>query len=337
MNEKDIKYWEKRQEQRFLSGEKQINAYYKELEKSFEQARKEIRQVINEFYGKYADGNKVSWAAAHQMLSREEIVGLKEFIALVNEHMNEYDQKLNNMSIRARITRYQALEKQIDAILQKLYTIDYQVKGEEMLKSIYYDSYYQTWFNIDLYSGFHQEFAQIDPITIEELIKYPFNGANFSDRIWKQKDFMLQQLRENLTTVIVQGKNPMALSYDFAKKFDVREYEAYRLLHTEGAFIIEQGALAAYKQDGVEQYQISATLDNKTTEICRDEDSEVYDVDKAVVGDNYPPFHYNCRTTTIPYYDDIERDTRVARGSDGKSYKVPADMKYKDWLEKFVK
>lgn len=336
MNKDDKLYWQKRQEQKFLSGEKQVNAYYKELKKSFEQAKKEVQQVINEFYGKYAKENKVSWAAAHQMLSQEEIRGLNAFIALAKENMNKYNQELNNMSIRARITRYQALEKQIDAILQQLYAIEYQVKGEDLLKEVYSQSYYRTWYNIDVYSGFHQEFAQVNAKTVEELINYPFNGANFSDRLWRQKDYMLQQLRENITTMLVQGKNPNTLSYEFAKKFDVREFEAYRLLHTEGAFIAEQGSLEAYKQDGVKKYEILATLDSKTSEICRDEDGEIYNINEAVVGENYPPYHQFCRTTTIPYYDDMERETRVARSSDGKSYKVPADMKYKDWYDKYT-
>lgn len=337
MNKDDKLYWQKRQEQKFLAGEKQVNDYYKELKRSFEQAKKEVQQVINEFYGKYARENKVSWAAAHQMLSHEEIRGLNAFIALAKENMNKYNQELNNISIRARITRYQALEKQIDAILQQLYAIEYQVKGEDLLKGVYSESYYRTWYNIDLYSGFHQEFAQINAKAVEELINYPFNGANFSDRLWRQKDYMLQQLRENITTMIVTGKNPAALSYDFAKKFDVREFEAYRLLHTEGAFIAEQGSLEAYKQDGVEKYEILATLDSKTSEICRDEDGEIYNINEAVVGENYPPYHQFCRTTTIPYYDDMERTSRVARASDGKGYKVPADIKYKEWLEKFSK
>ena len=54
---------------------------------------------------------------------------------------------------------------------------------------------------------------------------------------------------------------------------------------------MEQGTLAAYKEDGVEKYQILATLDSRTSEVCRDEDGEIYEIDKAVTGVNYPPYH----------------------------------------------
>ena len=332
-------YWEKRQKRTYLAGEKKVNEYYNELQKAFEQAKKEIQSVINDFYMRYAKENKVSFAEAQKLLDKTEIGDLKAFIDKVFEHMGEYNLELSNMSIKARITRYQALEKQIDAILQRLYALEYEYEGKELLKEVYTDAYYRTWFNIDQYYGFHQEFARVNPRTIDELIRYPFNGADFSSRIWKQKDHMLQVLAEDITTMLVQGKNPQTLAEDFAKRFKTKEYEAYRLLHTESSFIIEQGTLAAYKEDGVEQYQILATLDMKTSDICREQDGKIYDVDKATVGVNYPPFHPFCRTTTVPYYeeDDKEVGTRVARDpKTGKSYKVPADMNYKQWYDLYI-
>jgi SPP1 gp7 family putative phage head morphogenesis protein len=329
-------YWEKRQELTALAGEKKINEYYKELQKAFEYSRREIRKVINDFYMRYARENKVSFADAQKQLSRMELGELQEFIDLVNESMGKYNLKLVNMSIKARITRYQALEKQIDAILQRLYALEYEYKGNELLKEVYTDAYYRTWFNIDQYHGFHKEFAQINPRTIDELIRYPFNGADFSSRIWKQKEHMLQVLTEDITAMLVQGKNPQTLTKDFAKRFNTKKYEAYRLLHTESSFIIEQGSLAAYKEDGVEKYQILATLDMRTSDICREQDGKVYDVDKAVVGVNYPPLHIFCRSTTIPYFSDDEgTGTRVARDKEGKNIKVPADMTFKEWFEKY--
>lgn len=330
-------YWQERQEEIFLSAERITNTYYKKLEKAFEQAKKEVQLVINEFYMKYANENKlVTFSDAQLLLSRTEIGDLNTFIERVNDTMREYDLELTNMSIRARITRYQALEKQIDAVLQRLYSIDYELEGKKVLEEVYKDSYYRTWYNFDAYNGFHAEFAQVSPRDIDQLIKYPFNGANFSSRLWKQKDFMQQKLMENLTTVMVQGKNPKALSGEFAKHFDRRKYEAYRLLHTESAFISEQATLQGYKEEGVEKYQILATLDHKTSEICQEQDNKTYLVEKASVGVNYPPFHIFCRTTTIPYYKDGEVTTRVARGTDGKGYTVPSNMNYKEWKSKYL-
>lgn len=331
-------YWEKRQEQKFLAGEKKVNQYYKGLEKSFEQSKKEIQKVINDFVMRYGiENGSPSYASAIKALNKTEIGELQDFIDKVKANMGKYNQELNNISIKVRITRYQALEKQIDAILQQLYAVEYQHKGEELLKEVYSDNYYKTWFNIDQYHGFHQEFAQINIQTIEELIKYPFDGANFSDRLWKQKDYLQQQLNESITTMLIQGKNPMTLTQEFAKKFHTKEFEAYRLLHTEGSFMMGQGTLASYKEDGILKYRILATLDIKTSDTCRKQDRKVYDIDKAIVGVNYWPFHPFCRTTDVPHYDDDEEDTRVARDPvNGNGYEVPSTMTYEEWHKLYI-
>ena len=330
-------YWKKRQEQLFLQGEKSIDEYYTELKKAFEQAQKEIQFVVNDFYLQYATENRISYTEAQKRLSKAQVGKLRDYIKKVNETMGTYNLELNNMSIKARVTRYEALQMQIDAILQYLYSIDYEIKGAKSLMHIYEDNYRQMWYNFDIYTGFHHEFAQINPYDVEQLIAYPFNGQNFSERLWKQKDYLQSKLKEALTTVLVLGQDPARLSKVFAKAFQAREYEAYRLLHTETSFVMEQSTLASYKESGVEQYQILATLDNKTSQICRDQDGKIYKVEDATVGTNYPPFHMFCRTTTVPDYGEKSEGVRMARDSTGKAVEVPADMTYREWEKKYIK
>jgi SPP1 gp7 family putative phage head morphogenesis protein len=85
--------------------------------------------------------------------------------------------------------------------------------------------------------------------------------------------------------------------------------------------------------DLIKGVQIVATLDGRTTEICMSEDGEVYDV-----GDGpRPPFHFNCRTTTVPVLKSLRElgfrsaglppETRASmRGQ------VPARQTYGTWL-----
>jgi SPP1 gp7 family putative phage head morphogenesis protein len=333
------KYWQKRAEQRLEAAEKDLKEYYKELTKAFKQAKREINAVVYDFYLKYAQNNKISLAEAQNYLNFNELKEfkgrLKEFVRMAKESVGKVNPELENLSIKARITRYQALEAQINEILEKLYVIDYEQLGSEKLKDIYQDQYYRTLFDIGQYRGFNQAFAQLNTGIIDELIKYPFNGLNFSDRIWRQKGDLLYKLREALTTSFIQGKNPKELAESFAKVFQVKEYEAYRLLHTETTFMAEQATLQAYKDDGIEQYEFVATLDLRTSEICQEHDGKVYDVDKAVAGVNMPPMHPFCRSTTVPYFGEKE-GTRVARGEDGKTYPVPANLTYEQWYKEYV-
>jgi len=148
---------------------------------------------------------------------------------------------------------------------------------------------------------------------------------------------MLQVLTEDITTMLVQGRNPQTLARDFARRFNTKEYEAYRLLHTEGSFIMEQASQEAYKEDGVERYEWLATLDIKTCKYCQALDGKTFEVGKGVVGVSMPPLHAFDRCTTIPIYnDEYEQETRMARDSKGKSYTVPATLKYPEWLSKYA-
>nr|DAW94194.1 MAG TPA: minor capsid protein [Bacteriophage sp.] len=332
-------YWETRQEAMYKAGEMQVNQYYAKLEKAFNQTRRELQKTIEAFYFEYAEENGLSYAAAQRQLSKAEIGNLRDFIDLAMENIGKHNQTVNNMSIKARITRYQALEAQVDAMLRQLYAVDYQAAAEQTMKEVYKDTYYRTWYSIDRYHGFHAAFVQVDPHAVEKLLEYPFNGASFSSRLWKQKDHLQTQLMESLTTMMVQGKSPQSLTNDFAKKMNSKKFDAYRLLHTESSFLMSEATHAGYKEDGVEKYQILATLDSKTCEICGDKDGEVYEVGKEITGENMPPFHCFCRCTDVPFYDDddLSGETRVARDPEtGKTVEVPADMTYKEWSQKYA-
>lgn len=333
-----MSYWEKRQEEAYKAGEMQVNQYFMRLEKAFNQAKRELQKTVESFYWEYAQENSLTYAEAQKRLDKAEIGELKDFIELAMKNIGKVNQDVNNMSIKARMTRYQALEAQVDAILRQLYAIDYQAEAEKTMEEVYGDTYYRTWYNIDQYHGFHEEFAHVEPRTIETLLKYPFNGANFSERLWKQKDHLQSQIMESLTTMLVQGTPPHNLADDFAKKLNAKKYDAYRLLHTEYSYVVSEATHAGYKEDGVEQYQILAALDNKTCGICGRLDGKIYPVSEAVTGKNKPPFHPFCRCTDVPYYPDTPTEgmKRAARDKDGNGIEVPADMTYEEWKKKYI-
>ena len=334
-----MSYWKKRQEAMYKAGEMQVNQYFTRLEKAFNQTKRELQKTIEAFYFRYAEENGLSYAAAQKRLDKEELGELQDFINLAMQNIGKYNQTVNNMSLKARITRYQALGVQVDAILRQLYALDYEAQAKETMQEVYEESYYRTWYSIDQYRGFHSNFAQVDPVTVQTLLGYPFNGAAFSIRLWKQKDHLQTQLMEAMTTIMIQGKHPSTLTAEFAKKMNSKKFDAYRLLHTESSFLMSEATHAGYKEDGVEKYQILAILDSKTCGICGDLDGNVYEVGKEVVGVNMPPFHPLCRCTDTPYYDDMDLSdiTRVARDPEtGKNYDVPGDMTYKEWHAQYI-
>lgn len=67
-------------------------------------------------------------------------------------------------------------------------------------------------------------------------------------------------------------------------------------------------------------------------------DGKVFPISEYEAGVTAPPFHVNCRSTTVPYFDENfgQIGERAARDADGKTYYIPANMTYKEWKETFV-
>ena len=94
---------------------------------------------------------------------------------------------------------------------------------------------------------------------------------------------------------------------------------------------------ASYKSLDIDRYKFVATLDTRTSTICQKLDGKVFETKGAQAGKNLPSMHPNCRSTTIPNFEDGMPEIRVARDKDGNRIKVPADMTYPEWYEKYIK
>jgi SPP1 gp7 family putative phage head morphogenesis protein len=83
-------------------------------------------------------------------------------------------------------------------------------------------------------------------------------------------------------------------------------------------------------RDVIAKYQIIATLDKKTSPICRTLDGEVFEFGKGPI----PPLHPNCRTTTIPVLDPKFDFLAKGRTRSAEGGPVSAKTTYYDWLKR---
>lgn len=79
------------------------------------------------------------------------------------------------------------------------------------------------------------------------------------------------------------------------------QWEAMRLVRTESAFVDGQANKRAMLDIDITQYTLDVTLDSRTSDICGEiDETEVFNYEDAVVGENFQPFHPNCRTVDSP-------------------------------------
>lgn len=106
---------------------------------------------------------------------------------------------------------------------------------------------------------------------------------------------------------------------------------------TEQAYFSSAAQKDCFNDLDVEEYEIVATLDSHTSDICRSLDGKVFKMSDYKPGVTAPPFHVYCRSTTAPHFkDNFDVGGRAARGADGKTYYVPDDVTYSEWKRAFV-
>ncbi|HBE9731012.1 TPA: minor capsid protein [Clostridioides difficile] len=342
MKHKD--YWRKRFEQLEEAQNNKSVKYYLKLEKQYKLAMNSIEKDILAWYNRFAKNEGISLLEAKKLLNTRELEEFKwsgeEYIRHGKENAinQKWMKELENASARVHITRLEALKLQIQQQVEVLY--GNELDGiDKLMRDIYTSGYYHTAFNVQQGVNVGWSLMSLDTNRINKIISKPWatDGLNFSERIWgKHRPTLVNELHTKLTQSIIRGENPKNLVNDFAKRFNVSKSQAKNLIMTESAFFASASRKDCFSDLDVEKYEIIATLDLRTSNICRELDGKIFDIKDYQVGITAPPFHCRCRTTTAPWFED-EEGYRAARGEDGKTYYVPYSMKYNEWYEKYVK
>lgn len=329
--------------ERYIKG--RLKTYYTEAEK-------EIEAEIENFYEKYAKDEEITLAEARKRISSAEFNRskfekmAKETAALkkkygknipegIKRQIEEQERILNTLSKKGAITRLQGLQANIDNAILKLYDKQ-QLTMYDMLKNGYEDGYYRGIFRIQSGIGIGTDFTAINERAIRQAVTADHGKGNFSSRLYKHSKTLSRDLQENITVGLIRGESVDKMAKRISRRLDVSMSNAKRLVRTETAYIHELAALESYKEAGITKYRFLATLDNKTSEMCQELDRKEFPVDEATPGENLPPMHPNCRSTTEAVFEDEIESFRTARANDGSQYMVPRDMSYKEWKEKYV-
>ncbi len=338
MKHKD--YWRKRFKQLEESQNKKGQQCYAEIEKQYRRAQKEIEGKIAAWYQRLAVNNEISLQEARKLLRGRELAEFKwdvnDYIRYGEENAmtQQWMKELENASARYHISRLEAIKLHIQQSLEVLFGNQLDAL-DSVMRSVYTDGYYHTAYEIHKGLGVGWEFAALDERTISKVIKTPWaaDGKNFSERVWDNRRKLVSELNKALTQNIILGQDPQKAIRTIAKKMNTSKVNAGKLVMTEKAFFSSVAQGDCFRELDVEQYEIVATLDFKTSPLCRDMDGQHFPMSQYEAGVTAPPFHVYCRTTTVPYFeDDIETiGKRAARGKDGKTYYVPANMTYREW------
>ena len=319
---------------------------FRKIEDQYRKAQKDLEAKISAWYQRFADNNGITLQEARKMLDAKQ---LAEFRWDVNEYIKygkenalngQWVKELENASARFHISRLEALKIQCQQDVEVLFG-SYADTFDHAMRDIYKSGYYENAFTFQKGLGVGWDFSGLDPNHINKVLNTPWavDGRNFTERIWGSKDKLINEMDQTLTQNIILGKDPQKAIDTIAAKMDVSKAQAGRLVMTEEAYFSSLAQKDCFKELDVDSYEIVATLDSITSDICRDMDGKVFKMSQWETGVTAPPFHPWCRTTTVPAFEDDFGliGERAAKDDKGKTYYVPANMTYHEWEKAFVK
>jgi SPP1 gp7 family putative phage head morphogenesis protein len=341
----NAEYWKLRFEQlEQVQNQKGVKAYA-DIERQYKEAQKQLEGQIARWYQRFATNNGISLAEARQYLKGAD---LKEFKWDVQEYI-KYGQdnalnsgwmkELENASAKYHISKLEALKVHTQHSLEVMYAKQFGTM-HGALSDAFESGYYHTAY--ELQHGFNVgwDIAGLDQAQIEKVLAKPWaaDGYNFSERIWGNKNKLISEVHNELSRNIMLGADPQKAIDSLAKKMNTSKNNAGRLVMTEEAYFSSAAQKDCFESLGVEQYEIVATLDSHTSDICRSLDGKHFPMKDYQPGVTAPPFHVYCRSTTVPYFDEqFDIGERAARDEEtGKTYYIPDDMNYQEWKETFV-
>lgn len=340
-----MSYWKKRFEALVAASNKYGIETYRKIEPAFDSAFRQIESEITLWYERLAKNNGVTMQEARQWLNANE---LKEFQWDVQEYIKygrenainqQWIKELENASAKYHISRLEALKVRTQQAVEVAFGNELD-EVDAMVKKIFTNDYYHSIYEMQKGFNIGWEIGQIDERKLEKIVSSPWatDGKHFSERIWNSRTQLVSELHNQLTRTCILGKPPDDAIKAISKKFNTSKNKAGRLVMTEQAYFHSVAQQEAFKELDVEEFEVVATLDNLTSEICQEMDGKHFPMKDYEPGVTAPPFHPWCRSVTVPYFDDEwgRSGERAARGEDGKTYYVPSDMTYPEWQKSFV-
>lgn len=338
---RNAEYWAERALNEALMGERSVLEYENTLLDAYRVALREIKKDLESFFSKYARENKVTYAEARRRLVSAE---MKEFKATVKMWLDyarqngwnrvyiQYLEKLLNMKY---ITRLEMLEADIRYQIE-LIENNKEKNIKDLMEINYLAAYYVRYHDFATGAEMSVRFDTIDAHTLAQVVAKKWDDGNYSTRVWNDRNRLIKAMSTILPQSFSRGLNVNKLGDMLAKELNVSQNRGRTLARTEINNICNQADLAVYRAAGIEKYQFVATLDMRTSEICRSMDNTVHEVSQARTGINFPPLHPNCRSTTVAYHADLQDLERVAKDSEGRNIRVPRGMSQEEWIKKYV-
>ena len=292
-----MNYWEQRANERMAEYHKDSNKTIALINSAYDKALKDINDDIERILFTFMKRHNLSRGEAIALMNKK--ISIKEIASLKNKIARVQDEEIKALLIAeleskaygARISVKETLKQSIYVNIKSIATDTELILSTKQYEKIIKNGYRKTIF--DIQKGLNMGFSVADMSNkrVQEILKQNWSGKHYSKRIWSNTDVLVDKLQKTLINGTLTGKSTSKMLDELSNLTDYGKYAAERLIRTETTYISNQATLDGYKECGIDKYVFVATLDSRTSEVCREHDGKIYEVKKAMAGDNLPPLH----------------------------------------------
>lgn len=305
----DSKYWEDRYRAEEKDRELADKRVAYQLHGVYQQHINNIQKEIDSFWQRYADKEGITKLEAKQRADSLDMVNVefkarqlveranllrqrgqkvtsKDFTKAENDLMRLYNLKM-------KTSRLEVLQANIKLHQYDLALSEFEIIDKHLTESVRRENLFSAGvLNMTIGS------FEASKVSADSIVYANFYGSNWSTNIWTRQNELRGIVKKGVADTVLRGKDTNVLINNLRKEFDVSYGYARRLAVTESARVYSEAQKANYEANGVEEYEIMTEL--KACPICQPFNGKVFKVSELVPALNAPPFHPNCRCTTVP-------------------------------------
>lgn len=329
--------------------EKRMESYMRTADKTarnisdvYQRTLKDLIKPLESIYKGLNSG--ISIAEAKRIMKLVDSNDVDDFFFKVIDNISDLDTKqimqneFNKPAIKSKVSRIKQLIQKIKSACKAVAESTTKLT-DDCLSELIPHAYYHSAYDKQHSSGMGMFLSLLTEERIDEIRLTNWSGIRYAKRIRNNSTRLADLLTAEVLSGFLTKKNQLRMAEIMTQRIAEAFNRSYTLLRTEACFVTNQAELQSYVDNAVEKYRYVAVLDMRTSKMCRLLDGQKFDVDKAIVGINFPPLHPHCRSTTRPVIngEDLSRMERNATDpKTGEQMTVPADMSYSDWKSKYI-
>lgn len=328
------KYWEDRASGRMSSYTAKAESTADTLGKAYYAVARYLQGEASEVFSTFTDKFGLSIAEAEIMLKNAPGKSMPEQMKTAlatctdEQKKQQFETLLSSPAYAHRIGRLNDLDSKISDMCSRLANAEIGTDTEH-LANIAQNAYMQTVFDVTKGADYRAAFDLIPESRVKAILSANWSGDMFSKRVWDNTNALADGLKHDMLVGIMAGKSEQHMADDIMNRCGVGAFEARRLVRTETTYISNRAELEGYKELDIDEYEFSACLDDRTSELCRELDGKKFKRSSAQAGVNLPPMHPFCRSTTLPVLPSEEDlDKELAELGD----EIGADVDFDEWV-----